>query len=90
MMMADDWTETINNIIGENSMTCHLTLTAKTGPSRQLTATVFTNITQLEVDIVREIVKFTSNGLKNEFDLHSIATFTSTITAGDNAIVISE
>ena len=71
-------------------MTCHLTLTAKTGPSRQLTATVFTNVTEVHVDMARELVQFTSNGLKNEFDLHSIATFTSTITAGDNAIVISE
>lgn len=71
-------------------MTCHLTLTAKTGPSRQLTATVFTNVTELHVDMKRELVQFVSEGLKNEFDLHSIATFTSTITAGDNAIVISE
>ena len=71
-------------------MTCHITLTAKTGPAKQLTATVFTNVTYVEVDIKREVVKFVSEGLKQEFDLHSIATFTSTITAGDNAIVISE
>jgi hypothetical protein len=71
-------------------MTAHLTLTAKVGPARQLTATVFTNVTKVEVDMKREVVTFVSEGQIHEFDLHSIATFTSTITTGDNAIVISE
>lgn len=71
-------------------MTGHLTLTAKTGPSKQLTAIVFNDITEINVDLKREVVHFVSNGLKQEFDLHSIATFTNTITTGDNALVISE
>lgn len=66
------------------------TVTAHCGPDKLLTAGVFTNVTEYNVDLPREIVTFKSNGRLHEFDLHAVATFTDTILAGLHTVVISE
>jgi hypothetical protein len=71
-------------------LTSVATVTAHCGPHRQLTAGVFLNVTEYNVDLPRAMVTFKSNGLYKEFDLYDIATFTNTIANGLHTVVISQ
>lgn len=66
------------------------TVTAKTGPARQVTSLVLTNVKKMELDLVGKIVRFDCDQGIREFDLVSVATLTDTITSGDHVIVVSE
>lgn len=68
------------------------TVTAKTGPARQITAASFTGLTSIRVDVVREVIqlfKVDGGAPYQELDLHGVTTITDTITDGVHVIVIS-
>jgi hypothetical protein len=69
------------------------TVTALAGPSKQSTASVFTGLRSIAVDVKREVISLyvgePGSGPIKEFDLHGVTTITDTIVAGVHAIVIS-
>ena len=69
------------------------TVTAKTGPASQATATVLGGITSITIDIKRQVVQLYQGneltGPAKEFDLTGVTVLTDTITATNHAIVIS-
>ena len=69
------------------------TVTAKTGPAKQVTTEVFTDLTAITVDVVREVISIFKGAVGSapykEFDLHGVTTFTDTVTDGVHVIVIS-
>jgi len=73
--------------------TFQATVTAKTGPAKQVTATVLRGCTSMTVDVVREVIQIYQGneltGPAKEFDLHGVTTITDTITSGVHAVVIS-
>lgn len=68
-----------------------VTITSTTGPGVTATATVFSNVTDIEVDFLKNTIKIThASGLTiSYYDYSAMATLTWTITAGLTAIVIS-
>jgi hypothetical protein len=76
------------------SSTFSATVTAKTGPAKQVTTLSLTGLTSISVDVVREVIQLFQGGETNkapykEFDLHGVTTITDTITDGVHVIVIS-
>lgn len=73
--------------------TISATVTAKTGPAKQLTAAVIGGITSFVIDTRREVIQlYQGNELTGpalELDLHGVTTITDTITNGNHAVVIS-
>jgi hypothetical protein len=73
--------------------TISATVTAKTGPAKSLTASVFSGITSIVIDTKRAVIQlYQGNELTGpciELDLYGITTITDTITAGNHAVVIS-
>ncbi len=69
------------------------TVTALAGPSKQSTASVFTGLRSIAVDVRREVISLyqgePGSAPVKEFDLHGVTTITDTITSGVHAIVIS-
>jgi hypothetical protein len=69
------------------------TITAKTGPAKQLTATVISGITSLVIDVKRQVIQvYVGNELSGpakELDLTGVTTITDTITATNHVVVIS-
>lgn len=70
------------------------TVTAKTGPAKQVTSAAYTGLTSISIDVVREVIQLFAGGETNkapykEFDLHGVTTITDTITDGVHVLVIS-
>jgi len=69
------------------------TVTAKTGPAKQRTASVVSGLTSITIDIKRQVVQLYQGneltGPTQELDLTGVTTITDTITATNHAIVIS-
>lgn len=69
------------------------TITAKTGPAKQRTASVVAGVTSIVIDIKRQVIQFyvgtELSGPAQELDLTGVTTITDTITATNHAIVIS-
>ena len=69
------------------------TVTAKTGPAKQLTAAVLAGVTSITIDIKRQVVQIYQGseltGPTKELDLTGVTTITDAITATNHAIVIS-
>lgn len=69
------------------------TVTAKTGPAVQATATVLSGVTSFTVDIKRQVIQFYQGneltGPAKEFDLTGVTTLTDTIASTNHTLVIS-
>lgn len=66
------------------------TVTAKTGPARQVTTGVFSNVSHYSVDVARSVLTLFQNETPiKEFDLNGVTTFTTTISGGNYAVTIS-
>lgn len=70
------------------------TVTAKTGPAKQVTTLALTGLTSITIDVVREVIQLFAGGEANkgpykEFDLRGVTTLTDTITDGVHVLVIS-
>lgn len=69
------------------------TVTAKTGPAKQVTTASYTDLVAITVDVVREVIQLFRGPMGSapykEFDLHGVTTITDTITDGVHVIVIS-
>ena len=78
--------------MAENS-TFTATVTAKTGPARQVTTEVLRGCTAITVDIKREVIQIYQGkeltGPCREFDLRGVTTITDTIADGVHTLVIS-
>lgn len=73
-------------------MPSQVTVTAKTGPASQLTAQVFLNVQQLNLDFTRRVGQIVSpdfGGVIKEVDLTGVTTLTDTISSNNHTIVIS-
>lgn len=68
-----------------------LTITSTTGPGQTVTASVFTDVVDLEVDFVKNTVKVTRAGSAGiiYFDYSAIATITWTASGGLSTIAMS-
>lgn len=74
-----------------NTSPARVTITSTTGPGIAVTAQVFTDVVDFEVDFLKQTIKITlagAGGIKY-FDYSALATLTWTITAGSTAIVAS-
>jgi hypothetical protein len=69
------------------------TVTAKSGPAKQVTATVLSGITSLVIDVKRQVIQIYQGneltGPAKEFDLTGVTTITDTITSTNHVVVIS-
>jgi len=74
-----------------NSAPAKVTITGTTGPGLAVTALVFNDVVDLDVDFSRNVIKITrsSAGGITYYDYSANATLTWTITAGATVIVIS-
>ncbi len=73
--------------------TATATVTAKSGPAVQSTATVISGITSYSVDVRRSVLMFYQGneltGPAKEFDLTGVTTFTTVISGGNFTITVS-
>jgi hypothetical protein len=73
--------------------TISATVTAKTGPAKQVTTEVIRGITAITIDTKREVIQLYQGaeltGPCREFDLHGVTTITDTIANGNHTVVIS-
>ena len=73
--------------------TCQATVTAKSGPAQQATATVITGITSFSVDVKRQVLMFYQGneltGPEREYDLTGVTTFTIAIAATNFTLTVS-
>jgi hypothetical protein len=67
------------------------TITAKTGPAAQLTATVFTDVTAYQINVANQTIVVNRSSIPNPeiFDLTGVTTITDTITSTNHAVVVS-
>lgn len=74
-----------------NSAPAKITITSTTGAGQAVTAAVFTDVVDFEVDFVKNTIKITRSGSSviTYYDYSAMATLTWTITAGAAVIVIS-
>jgi len=66
-----------------------VTITAKTGPDRQVTGLVINEVDTVELDLAGKIVRVASPKGISEYDLTGVTVITDTITGGNHVIVIS-
>lgn len=66
-----------------------LTITGTTGAGEDLTAVVFTNITELTIDPVNQIVSFNQDGVFRQVAVGTTLTVTVTVTSGNWAVTIA-
>lgn len=69
-----------------------VTVTAQTGPARQLTTTVIPNVNEVVFNPNPKLLRVRTddvNGNVKDFDLSAATTITATITAGNYAFVVS-
>ena len=73
--------------------TMSATITAKTGPAKQRTASVVSGLTSITIDVKRQLIQlYQGNELTGpcqELDLTGVTTITDTITATNHVLVIS-
>lgn len=72
-----------------NSSPNTVTITSTTGPGVAATATVFTDVTDIEFDFLANTIRIIHGGIESFYDYSAIATLTWTISGGHAAIVIS-
>jgi len=69
------------------------TVTAKTGPAKQVTSLSLTGLTSISVDVRRQVIQLYQGneltGPTKEFDLTGVTTITDTIASGNHTLVIS-
>ena len=71
-------------------MAHQLTITAKTGPDKPVTAGVIPNVQRIDFNLAGKLVQIYADGVNvKEFDINPSTTTTFTITAGQYAMVIS-
>lgn len=69
-----------------------VTVTAQTGPARQLTTTVIPNVNEVTFSPNQKMLRVQiddANGRNKEFDLAAATTVTCTITTGNFAFIVS-
>jgi hypothetical protein len=69
-----------------------VTVTAQTGPARQMTAAVVPNVVEVLFQPDAKVLRLRTsevNGNNKDFDLSAATTVTCTITAGNYAFVVS-
>lgn len=73
--------------------TMSATVTAKTGPAKQRTASVVSGLTSIVIDVKRQVIQLYQGneltGPTQELDLTGVATITDTIAATNHTVVIS-
>ena len=70
-----------------------ITVTADTGPGRQNTGVVLTNVNKVEFELDKKIARITREGGASniaEYDLATVVTMTFTISGGNYTMVMSE
>ncbi len=74
-----------------NSAPATVTITETTGPGQAVTALRQTDVTNIEVDFARNVIKLTRSGAGGiqYYDYSALATLTWTITAGNSVLVLS-
>ena len=74
-----------------NAPPAKVTITSTTGPGQAVTAQVFTDITDIDIDFGKNTIRLQRSGAGGVvyFDYSAMATLTWTITNGTAAIVIS-
>lgn len=65
------------------------TITAKVGPAQQLTAGVFTNVTEMNFLATAEILRIQTNGRFLDFELTGSNTITLTASSGNYTLTVS-
>lgn len=65
------------------------TVTGKTGPARTVTSQVLSNVTEIDLQIARNVVFITSNGKIFEFDLAATTTFTISISGANGVYTVT-
>lgn len=65
------------------------TITAKVGPAQQLTAGVFTNVTEANFFMTGEILRIMTNGRLLDFELTGSNTITLTASGGTYTLTVS-
>ena len=73
--------------------TMSATITAKTGPAKQRTASVVSGLTSVVIDVKRQVVQLYQGneltGPTQELDLTGVTTITDTIASTNHTVVIS-
>lgn len=74
-----------------NSAPATVTVTGSTGPGQAVTSLKFTDVTDLEVDFLRNVLKITRAGAGgiSYFDYSALSTVTWTISGGLSTLVYS-
>lgn len=70
-------------------MASSATVTAYSGPGKLATAMVLTQVTEIEIDTVAEILRIKSQGVDQFYALTGSNTFTFTVTAGVYSFTIA-
>ena len=79
-------------MIGDEIMPHQVTVTAQTGPARQLTTTVIPNVNEVIFNPNPKILRVKTddvNGNIKDFDIAAATTVTCVITAGNYAFTVS-
>jgi hypothetical protein len=66
-----------------------MTITAKTGPGVQVTATLITNVTSFNVDVIALMLTGVANGVPFQYSLSGVTTFTVAIAGTTYTLTIS-
>jgi len=73
--------------------TMSATITAKTGPAKQRTASVVAGLTSITIDVKRQVVQLYQGneltGPSQELDLTGVTTITDSIASTNHTVVIS-
>ena len=74
-----------------NTAPATLTVTGTTGPGQSVTSLKFTDVVDVEVDFVKNVLKVTraGSGGINYYDFSALATITWTISAGISTLAFS-
>lgn len=67
-----------------------VTMTGPVGPAKTMTAQVFTDVTNVNLDLVKKVAQITIPGRIVEMDIAATTTVTDTITGGNHVMVISQ
>lgn len=67
-----------------------VTMTGPVGPAKTMTAQVFTDVTKVELDLVKKVAFISVPNRIVEMDIAATTTLTDTITSGNHVMVISQ
>lgn len=71
-------------------MTSQITVTAKVGPGKTVTALVLTNVKGINFQVDKGILSVTdSGGVIHDFDIMAATTVTDTVSSGSHTFVVS-